>query len=134
MVDEAQVTIRMDLPGEALPEEQGASGPEYELGPAKPLPPDPDAVEARFVDPITLIAVVTVAMLAWRIVNHYLVRDGRGVLVDARQQPPLVSRLEDVPAGFILLVKPDGSTETVDAGKTDDSALADLLKPMLKAA
>jgi len=41
------------------------------------------------------------------------------VLIDARQVPPVVSLVHDVPAGFIVLVKPDGTTETIAAGKCD---------------
>jgi hypothetical protein len=123
--------VRMDLPREALAEERSVAAPGYELGQETALPPDPDALEAHFIEPVTLIATVTVAMLAWRIVNHFLVKDGRGVLIDARSQPPLVSRLEDVPAGFIVLVKADGSSEALAAGKTDDAALAELIGKVL---
>lgn len=123
--------VRMDLPRETLDEERVAVAPGYALGPETGLPPDPDAVEARFIEPVTLIATVTAAMLAWRIVNHILVRDGRGVLIDARGKPPLVSRLEDVPAGFVVLIRPDGSSEAIAAGKTDDAALAELIGHVL---
>jgi hypothetical protein len=128
--------IRLNLPREALADERAAAGdtPEYLLGEEMPLPTDPDAVEVHFIEPVTLIATVTIAMLAWRIVNHFLVRDGRGVLIDMRDTPPNVSRLKDVPAGFVVLVKSDGSTETVAAGKADDKSLAELIAKALPAA
>lgn len=132
-MSEVTFAVRMDLPREALAEERAVSAPGYELGKETALPPDPDAMEARFIEPVTLIATVTVAMLAWRIVNHFLVKDGRGVLIDARNRPPLVSRLEEVPAGFVVLIKADGSSETLAAGKTDDAALAELIGKVLGA-
>mgnify|MGYP001582826361 FL=1 len=128
------IQICLELSREALNEERAVAAPGYELGPATPRPPDLDAVGARFVDPVTLIAVVTVAALASRIVSHFLVRDGRGTLIDTRKKPPVVSRLEDVPAGFVVLVKSDGSTETIDSGKTDDSALTGLIEKVLEGA
>jgi len=128
---EETFTVRMDLPREALAAERAATTTGYELGDETMLPPDPDAVEAHFIEPVTLIATVTAALLAWRIVNHFLVKDGRGVLIDARKSPPLISRLEDVPAGYIVLIKADGSSEALAAGKTDDAALADLIGKVL---
>ena len=129
-MDEA-VTLQLDLPAEALAEEQKAAGAQYQLGDSTPLAPDPDAVEAHFIDPISIIAVVSVVYLANRILTHFLVKDGKGTLVDARTNPPTVSRLADVPEGYILLIKPDGSTQAIDAGKIEDDALADILKPIL---
>ena len=127
--------FRIDLPREALADERAAAAAHgYQLGPEAALPPDPDAVEAHFIEPVTLIASCTLAMMAWRVLNHWLVKDGRGVLIDARSRPPLISRLQDVPAGFIVLIKPDGSTETVAAGKTDDEALTALLAKALPGA
>jgi hypothetical protein len=126
--------FRIVLPRESLAEEQSAAGPEYQLGPASPAPLDPDAVEARFIEPVSLIATVTLAMLSWRIINHILVKDGRGVLIDARKKPPLVSRLEDVPAGFVVLIRPDGGSETIAAGEIDDSGLAALIAKVLPTA
>ncbi len=132
-MSDVTLAVRMDLPREALAEEREAAAPGYQLGQETALPPDPDAVEARFIEPVSLIATVTAAMLAWRIVNHFLVKDGRGVLIDARDRPPLVSRLEDVPAGYIVLIRADGSSEALAAGKTDDAALAELIGKVLGA-
>lgn len=123
--------IRMNLPREAMAEERAVAREGYTLGAESSLQADPDLVEAHFIEPVSLIATVTAAMLAWRIVNHFLVRDGRGVLIDAREKPPVVSRLEDVPAGFVVFIKTDGSSETIAAGKTDDTALAGLIELVL---
>jgi hypothetical protein len=127
-----KLQFRIELPREALADERDAAvAAGYQLGPETSLPPDPDALEAHFIEPVTLIATCTLAMLAWRIVNHFLVKDGRGVLIDARSKPPRVSRLEDVPAGFVVLIKADGSSETIAAGKVDDAGLAGLIAKAL---
>ena len=128
---DAVYQIQLNLPREAMAEERAAATEEYAPGAESPLPPDPDAVEAHFIDPVSLIVTVTAAMLAWRIVNHFLVRDGRGVLIDAREKPPIVSRLEDVPAGFVVFIKADGSSETIAAGKSDDTELVGLINLVL---
>ena len=128
------ITIQLDLPAEALAEEQQAAGATYQPGATAPLPPAPDATEAHFIDPISLTIVVGVLFLANRILTHFLVKDGKGTMVDGRTKPPTVSRLTDVPEGYIILIKPDGSTQAIDAGKTDDKALADMLKPILSPA
>lgn len=125
--------IQLELSREALPEENAAVSDDYELGAATSLPVNPDVMEARFIEPVSLIATVTAAMLAWRIVNHFLVRDGRGVLIDARNNPPIVSRLEDVPAGYVVFIKADGSSETIAAGKSDDVVLSGLISKIIGA-
>ncbi len=128
---DALLQVRLELPREALAAERAATAVGYVLGPETPLPPDPDAVVARFIEPVSLMVTATVAMLASRILNYILVRHGQGVLIDARQQPPLVTQLADVPAGFVVLIKADGSVETVAAGKTDDTTFAGLLAKVL---
>ena len=55
-----------------------------------------------------------------------LMKRGQGVLVDGREKPPRVSALAGVPQGIIILIRPDGSTETVRAD-TPSETLATLL-------
>lgn len=132
-MDDTPITIRLELPHEALADETAAASETFRLGEAQALPPDPDTVEARFIDPVSILVVTTVAAIVWRVVNHYLVKDGRGVLIDARSQPPTISRLADVPEGFILLIKPDGSSEMRDARDQDSAAFSGYLSAVLKA-
>lgn len=126
-----RIEIRFDLPREALAAERAAAGADYILGPETSLPPDPDAAEARFIEPVTLIATVTVAMLATRIAGFLMARAGRGVLIDARKKPPSVSRLADIPAGFMVIIHPDGKTETKSADEADRSGLTGLIQTVL---
>lgn len=126
--------FRMLLPREALGGEHDAASADYLVGEASALPPDPDVVEAHFIDPVSVIVTTTLAMLAWRIISHILVKDGGGVLIDARSKPAVISRLEDIPAGYIVLIDAKGKSETIPAGKTDDSVLAGLIEKALAAA
>src|SRR3712207_614855 len=100
---DAHVAVRLELPREVLEAERTKAGPNYSLGEPARLSPDPNAMEARFVDPVTLIAVVTLSILAERLLNFALARRGQGVLVDARRTPPHLSVLAGVPQGIILI-------------------------------
>jgi hypothetical protein len=126
----ARMQVRLELPREALAAEREAASADYSLGEPAPLPPDPDAVEARFVEPVTLIAAVTLAVLAERVVRHLLAKRGGGVLIDTRETPPRVSQLAGVPQGFLVLVHADGKSETVRAEEA--GPLAELLGKVLR--
>ena len=87
-----------------------AANSEYEIGSVTRLRRGPNSplVEARFVDPVTVVATTTLALLAIRLVNHWLKRDERGVQIDLRTQPPTISQLLNVPAGVLVIVDKDG--------------------------
>jgi hypothetical protein len=124
--------IQFDLPRELFEVERSLAGPDYRLGEAKPLPPDAASMEARFVEPVTLIASLTLAILAERILHFALARHGQGVMVDARTKPPHVSVLAGVPQGFIVIIHPDGKIETVRADNPPqglDELLGKTVKP-----
>ena len=123
--------ISFDLPRELFEAERGLAGPDYTLGEAKPLPPDTASMEARFVEPVPLIASLTLAMLAERILHFALARRGQGVMVDARTKPPHVSVLAGVPQGFVVIIHPDGKTETVRADNPPEG-FGDLLGKAVK--
>ena len=88
-MDEDHVTLLMEMPAEALAAETEAG---LVASDPTPIPPDPDDPEAHFIDPVSIIIASTIAVLATRIVEYYLVRDGRGTLVDARKSPPRSTR------------------------------------------
>ena len=123
------VTLRMELPAEELAAETQSG---HVVGDPTPIGSGLDGAEAHFIDPVSITIAVTIGVLATRIVEHFLVHDGRGTLIDARQSPPLLSRLANVPDGLVLIIKPDGSTETV-AAKDGAAVLADILKSVLPA-
>lgn len=135
-MSDSTITVRLELPREALAEARATAAPDYVIGPETPVPPDPDAVTANFLDPVSVTLLVGGALiLAQRILNYVLVRFGRGALIDARQTPPVVSFINSVPAGYIVLVRPDGSTETIAAGTCDETTLASVIaKALPKAA
>jgi len=82
----------------------------YEIGSITPLRRSLESplVEARFVDPVTVAATATLALIAIRLVNHWLKNDERGVQIDLRTQPATISQLQNVPAGVLVFIDKDG--------------------------
>ena len=107
--------IRLELPRDMYEAESKAASEDYALGEPESLPPDPEAMEAGFIEPVTVVVALTVAVLAERLLHFALAKWGQGVLVDARDKPPTVSVLKGVPQGFIVIIHPDGTTESVRA-------------------
>lgn len=87
-----------------------AANTEYEIRSITPSRRGPDSplVEARFVDPVTVVATATLALLAIRLVNHWLKSDERGIQIDLRTQPATISHLQNVPAGVLVIIDKDG--------------------------
>ena len=131
MSEKLKITdIRLELPRDMYVVESDASSEDYSLGEPESLPPDPDAMDASFVEPVTLIATITLAVLAKRLLHFALARRGHGVLLDAREKPPNVSVLKGVPQGFIVIIHPNGTTEKVRADDPGND-LTDLLGKVL---
>jgi hypothetical protein len=124
--------IKLELPRDVLKAEMALAGPQYSFAEPTELRPDPDSMEANFIDPVSVIVVLTIAVLAERMLHYILTSNGQGVLVDTRDRPPRVSFLAGVPQGFVVIVKADGTTETVRADLTKDE-LSALLGGALKA-
>jgi cell pole-organizing protein PopZ len=105
-----EVNIKTTAEEAADEEQAAAANPEYEVTAVTPLKESPDSplVEARFVDPVTITASVTLALIAVRLVNHWLKRDERGVQIDLRTTPATISHLQNVPAGVLVIIDKDG--------------------------
>ena len=127
---EDRIEVRLELPEAVLEEESAISNQDYVLGEATPLPPDPNAMEARFVGAVTLVAVVTISILAERILHFALARRGQGVLVDLREIPARVTNVAGIPQGFVLIVDANG-TSKLEANSAP-SALAAILRNSLR--
>ena len=124
MADHIQFQIA--LTKKMLDEERDAlkSHQDCELGAEKPVPlEDGKGISnARFVDPVSLVGVVTLAWLTKRMVDHWLKSDEQGVQIDLREKPPAISRIAGVPMGFIVIINVDGKPEThkADYEKSED--------------
>ena len=123
--------LALELPRDALATERQLAGADYAIGEPSELPADPDLMEANFIDPITVIVVSTLAILAERVVHYAMAKNGQGVLIDTRAQPARVSALAGVPQGFVVIVKKNGTTETVRADQAPDE-LSKLIGAALK--
>ncbi len=121
----------LELRRDALGAERQLASDDYALGEPTELAADPDLMEANFIDPISLIAVMTLALLAERVLHFALAKHGQGVLIDTRSKPPRVSALAGVPQGFVVIVKANGTTETVRADQTPNE-LSKLIGAALK--
>jgi hypothetical protein len=107
-----EVTVRMEATRDAaeLERKAAAQAPGYSIGPSVPLRRTPDSAleEAMFVDPVSFTITATVALLAVRMVNHWLKNDEHGVQVDLRTQPATISQLINVPAGVMVVIDREG--------------------------
>jgi hypothetical protein len=124
--------VRLEFPNSDLVNEQQASETDISchLGEPKSISPPHGAgiSSAHFVDPVTLVGVVTLAWLANRMVNHWIKSKEQGVQIDLRDKPPIISRIAGVPAGFLVIINQEGeaSSQKVDYDKPED------LMPLLK--
>ena len=131
----AEVTFRLEIGKAALAAEKGAAAPADapQWGEATPLPVAPAAglATAHFVEPVSIVAVASIAWLAQRLVNHWLKSEEQGVQIDLRDKPPVVSRIRGVPTGFLVIINPDGTAQTQQAAYEKPSDLAPLLAELL---
>jgi len=108
----ASISIQIETTADdATVEQKAAAGSvDYRIDSIRPLqrPADAPLVEARFVDPVTVTATMTLAVIAIRLVNHWLKSDERGVQIDLQTQPPTVSQLRNVPAGVLVIIDKTG--------------------------
>jgi hypothetical protein len=109
-------------------------GPDLDIAAVEPLAePSHGAAleEAHFVELVAVLVAGTVATIAKRIVDQWLRDRSQGVLIDVRAQPPLVSRVAGVPAGFLVLIDADGKATTHEAREDEGERLADLVSAVL---
>lgn len=110
MSQRVHVQIETTADEAEIEKKAAAANAEYEIGSITPLQRAPDSplVEARFVDPVTVVATTTLALLAVRLVNHWLKSNERGAQIDLRTQPATISQLRNVPAGVLVIIDKDG--------------------------
>jgi len=90
-------------------------------------------VEPRFVDPVTAVVAASVAVIASRLVDHWLKKDEEGVQIDLRTQPVTISTLQNVPNGFVVIVDRDGKARVEKGTYAKGADLAPLLERLLGA-
>lgn len=94
---------------------------------------NPGTTEARFIEPVTAtILVASAALVAERIVNHWLRSKEQGVEIDLRKKPPRISRLAGTPMGFVMVIKPDGESQLMQAKYDNQSQLAGVIESITK--
>ena len=93
-------------------------------------PPEVALAEARFLETVVVIVTATVAVVAKRMVEHWLKDKEQGVLIDVRPSPALISRVTGIPTGFLVIIDKGGNPTTYQ-GKYES---AEDLAPILEAA
>lgn len=126
MVDSnADVTVEIKLP-EELADKELAVFPE-------------DAVQSReeemlsgsggkrgFEPIVVATAIVSVAWIVERIVNHYLTSLGRGVLIDLTKPTPIISTV-DVAEGTVIIHQADKQVKVVRTAETSNASLTKMI-------
>ena len=78
----------------------------FEVG--EPIPIDisnsDDVTKPDFIEPISIIVTVTLAWICKRLVDDWLKNKEKGVQIDLRQMPPIVSRIAGTPRGFLIVI------------------------------
>ena len=132
------INFRLDIPRDDLVEERVAveADDSCQLGEATPiLHPERRGIStAHFVDPVTLVGVVTLAWLAKRLVDHWLRSKEQGVQIDLREKPPAISWIAGTPLGFLVIIDKDGHAETQKATYDKSEDLMPLLEQILATA
>ncbi|HEY0867599.1 MAG TPA: hypothetical protein VGE01_09475 [Fimbriimonas sp.] len=106
---------------------KGVAGVEVRKESPVQAPPVDPVAGSRFVEPVSLIAAVTISVIAKRLVETWLKSKEEGVLIDLSKDPVVISRIAGVPAGFIVKVDKDGKAETIQADYKDTENLSSLL-------
>jgi hypothetical protein len=85
----------------------------------------------RFAGAVEVILAIGAVWIAKRIVEHVLA--GGGAFIDLRTSPPTVNYLKTVRRNTALIVRPDGTTESIKFDQ-DEGKLTDLIAAALSGA
>lgn len=124
-----ETEVRIDLTAEQLAGEPLEVRSKRALEPGDVTSP---TTEAMFIEPLSALAMVSVAMLAERIVRHWIRKDEHGTQIDLTQDPVVVSRLAGVPMGYLVIITPDKQVETRKLDYEDESTLAAAIADVLR--
>jgi malate/lactate dehydrogenase len=72
--------------------------------------------DAKFVDPVSLIVFLSISIIGKLIVEKWINRK-KGVLIDLRESPPHISHVENIKAGFLVIVDQDGAHKAYKLNK-----------------
>ena len=90
-----------------------------------------DLEEARFVETLALVAVVTIPYIAKRLIDHWLKKKEQGIQIDLRKDPVNISNIANVPQGYVLIIEKDGTARTEQAKYDKPEDIVPLLQNIL---
>jgi hypothetical protein len=122
-----RLQIRLDIGRGEFDAVQAEAGANFEK--PEPLPP-PDALgaaRANFVEPVSVIGMVTLAWIAKSLIDHWLKDRQQGLQIDLRKEPPLLTRLAGTPRGFVVIIDKDGNSKVHQGAYEREEDLMPLL-------
>lgn len=130
MATQTRIRFILDEVQRAAEEKAHWGDPNADVESVKNVQPDQgdELGPARLTGAVEVIIAVGVVWIAKRIVEHVLA--GGGAFIDLRTKPPTVDYLKSVRRNTAIIVRPDGSTETLKFDQ-DSSTLADLIAAAL---
>jgi hypothetical protein len=87
-------------------------------------------VEARFIDPVSVLVTASIATLTNYIVHYFLKAREQGLQIDLRTTPPTISFIANVPRGFVVIIDKSGKATVHQGGYDKPETLAALLSPL----
>jgi hypothetical protein len=132
MSDLVRLRIEMAQDDLALEQETVDGGLTIEsVSPLEVSKPKP-LEEGRFVEPVIIIATATLAVIAKRVVEHWLKRKEQGVQIDLRTTPPTFSSIANVPRGFVVIIDMNGGAKPHKIDYEKGESLVPFLSQFIK--
>ena len=129
------ITFRLELSQDDLAQEEdlatSGEGLTIQSIEAAQTQPGSSLDEAMFVETVAVVAVASIAMIAKRLVENWLRSKEEGVQIDLRQDPPLFSKIANVPRGFVLVIDKDGKATPHQANYEKSEDVIPLLTQLL---
>ena len=88
--------------------------------------------ESMFVEPVTAVVVASVAVIAKRMVDDWLQSKEQGMQIDLRKDPPVFSRISNVPRGFVVIIDKEGNAKAEQAHYKSSKDLVPILSKLIK--
>ena len=113
-----ELELQLHMPKTSVAEEAAAAAPYRTCRLGEPVPLDSckgvGLEPAQFIGSVCVIATVTLAWIAKRLVDEWLKNRQRGVLFDLRDRPPTISLIEGVPRGKVFVIHASGQQEVLE--------------------
>jgi hypothetical protein len=90
-----------------------------------------DITKAHFIEPVSIVITVTIAWICKRLVDYWLKDREKGVQIDLRKTPPVVSRIAGTPKGFLIIIDKNGNPKVHKAEYEKGEDLIPVIQALL---